>query len=536
MIKLDSFTEFEDGNFTLLDLSNRSLEKTAMYSEIEEFLKTLKPVPNRSYLHINMLGSSEIYGATRNGDFFSTETLIKYHKSFQTTPAKFFRSHRNKKDSPSFGVCIFSTFNPVMKRIELIVEADEETSMELDALMSKGIYPKTSMACRLPFDRCSICGNKARTRQEYCKHLMFEMNKVYPDGRKVVAINEDNITWFDCSMVVRPADPTSSVLTKVAEETPVMSAAERAEIEGFTEKKATIKKWADLIKEISGEGEVLQNATSILKGTADLPLSLIEILRNYDLNQSLAALATLGISPSINFLAELIAKIHLGDGYEGIGELVEEYVKHVPEEAKAPAIHIESPTDSISPNLLSAIAPYMPGSSLLSSAIEKRASGVGYADNGPHIEPTYEEELAAATLLQPQTKNFEVSYGKLLIGLGASALLAKYFISSEIEKRLRDDRNTHIPQNYVKIGLMKRADYMVASSLSKSALATYSPQEQQKAQGDEGIHGLGLARRLLRSTKTKIGGKLSSMLKLVGLGQKAKEVITNQGIVQNENT
>jgi hypothetical protein len=528
MIKSNDSTEFEDGNVSLLNLSKIGLEKIAAYSEITDFLQTLKPIPNRSYLHVNMLGSSEIYGPTKNGDFFSTDTLERFHKTFQTTPAKFFKHHQNKSHSPSFGVVIFATFNPIMKRIELIVEADEATSKELDALMSRGIYPKTSMACRLPHDRCSICGNIAKTRQEYCKHLMFEMGKLYPDGRRVAAINEDSITWFDCSWVVRPADPTSSVLTKVAEEH-VLGAAERAELEGFTNKKASIRKWSELIKEITEEGEVLGHASSILERTRDLPTHLTDILAHYDLNQSLTAMAVLGISPSISFLAELIAKIHLGDGYEGIGPLVEEYVHHVPADTMAPAIDLESPMEPIDPMLLSALVPYVAGSSLLTSSVEKRASGVGYAHNGPHIEPTYQEELAAARALQPRAEDFEISYGKLLLGLGASALLAKYFISSEIEKRIREERNLHLPQNYVKIGLMKRADYKVASSLSKAAMAPYNAYTLQKQREDDGpTHGqISMARKLLKSTRTAIGGKLATMLKAVGLGQKVKETVTN---------
>lgn len=526
MIKSNDSTEFEDGSVTLLDLSSKNgLEKIAAYSEIIEFMKTLEPIPGRSYFHINMLGASNIYGNTKNGDYFSEETLKKYHKTFQTTPAKFFKHHQNKSHSPSFGTCIFSTFNPVMKRIELIVEADEATSKELNEFIAKGIFPKTSMACRLPYDRCSICGNIAKTRQEYCKHLMFEMNKLYPDGRKAYAINEDNIIWFDCSWVVRPADPTSSVLTKIAEDFSVLGAAERAEIEGFTNKKASIRKWADLIKEISEEGEVLQNASSILEKTKDLPLSLTDILCHYNLNQSLTAMAVLGISPSINFLSELIAKIHLGEGYEGIGSLVEEYVHYIPADTMAPLVNIESPMEPINPILLSALVPYVAQSSLLSSAIEKRASGVGYANNGPMVEPTHEEEVAEAKALLPQTKNFEISYGKLLLGLGASALLAKYFISSEIEKRLREERNLHLPQNYVKIGLMKRADYKVATSLSKASMIPYTGQSQDQKDSTGGIHSLSMARKLLKASRTKIGMKLALMLKIVGLGQKVENAI-----------
>ena len=521
MIKSNDSTEFEDGNVSFINLSNKDgLEKLAIYSEVEDFLRKLKPIPNRSYIHVNMLGSSEIYGPTKNGDFFSTATLEKFHKTFQTTPAKFFKHHQNKAHSPSFGVVVFATFNPVMKRIELVVEVDEPTSLELDGLMKKGIYPKTSMACKLPYDRCSICGNVAKTRQDYCKHLMFEMGKMYPDGRRVYAINEDNITWFDCSWVARPADPTSSILTKVAENMPVMGSIMRAELEGFSEKKATLKKWSDLIKDISDGGEIIGPTTHILENTQDLPLSLVEVLSNYDLNQSLAAMASLGISPSIDFLSELITRIHLGSGYHGIGCLVEEYIKNIPDDTLVPAVNIQDSLSPLDPKLVSILAPYVYGSSLLTPYVEKRASGVGYAHLGPYLEPTYQEEQEAATAAQPQTNNFSLSYGKLLLGIGASALLAKYFISREIDKRMREDeaqRNQQLSQNYVKIGLMKRADYKVASSLSKAAMLSYT---LQKDKGDSGINGLSMAKKLLKSAEARIGDKLSVML--VGVGLKSK--------------
>jgi len=530
MLKVNDLTKFDDGNFHVLDTSSKAgLEKVAAYSEIVDFLRTLTPIPGRSYLHVNMLGSSEVYGPTKNGDFFSTATLQKFYKTFQTTPAKFFKHHQNKATSPSFGVCVFSTFNPVMKRIELIVEVDEATSKELDALIAQGKYPKTSMACRLPYDRCSICNNIARTRQDYCKHLMFEMGRLYPDGRRVSAINEDNITWFDCSWVIRPADPTSSILTKVAEDEHILSAAERAEVEGFTEKKATIKKWADIIKEISGEGQVLDQASTILENTKDLPMSLTDPLSHYDLNQSLTAMAVLGISPSVSFLSELIAKIHLGNGYDGIGPIVEEYVHSISPDTMAPVVNLDSPMEPIDPMLLSLLVPYVANSSLLSSPIEKRASGVGYSQNGPMIEPTYQEQqqvAASAAGIVPQTNNFQISYGKLLLGLGVSALIAKYFISQEIDKRLREESNPHVPQNYVKIGLMKAADYKVAASLSKATLLPFTLQKDRD-DDEVDLHGLKMARKLLKSTRTGVGGKLSSMLKAVGLVQNVNEAIAN---------
>lgn len=74
------------------------------------------------------------------------------------------------------------------------------------------------MACHTPFDTCSICGNKARSRNEYCSHLRNELGRILANGQKVMAINDGPLRFFDMSFVFKPADITSSVLQKVAYE------------------------------------------------------------------------------------------------------------------------------------------------------------------------------------------------------------------------------------------------------------------------------------------------------------------------------
>ncbi len=68
--------------------------------------------------------------------------------------------------------------------------------------------------CRVPFDECTVCGNKARKRSQYCDHLRSEMNKLYPNGVRVGAIN-----WypkfFDISRVVRGAEKCSKFMVPI---------------------------------------------------------------------------------------------------------------------------------------------------------------------------------------------------------------------------------------------------------------------------------------------------------------------------------
>jgi hypothetical protein len=96
------------------------------------------------------------------------------------------------------------------------------------------------MGTNVPFDLCSICADWSRilpligkpkellrvhkknpirgvsvTEKDYCQHLQFELNKVYPDGRKVCMINM-HPKFFDISHVYIGADKTSKVLAKLA--------------------------------------------------------------------------------------------------------------------------------------------------------------------------------------------------------------------------------------------------------------------------------------------------------------------------------
>lgn len=179
------------------------------------------------------MGAGEYYGSNRNGDYFPEAQLIRWHKTFETSPAHLFRHHVNKDPAKAIGKVIFSYYNHRMHRVELIVEASKTLAAdEYYKITELGQYPATSMACNTPFDVCSICGNKAHTRNEYCTHLTTQLNTLYPDGRKVMALNLGPLKFFDISIVIRPADITSSVLEKVANHQGVISSVEAALADG----------------------------------------------------------------------------------------------------------------------------------------------------------------------------------------------------------------------------------------------------------------------------------------------------------------
>ena len=214
----------------LSNIGTPGLEKTAgIHPEILAYKMNLEPDPNKTYVHILALGAGEFYGPNLNNDYFSWAGLAHDHT---TTPhqhihgyktflnAHAFAHHVNKDPEKAYGDVLLSVLNHKMKRVELIVAIDNEKCVKNGGgktleRINNGEFPSTSMGCRVPYDVCSICGHKAKTRPEYCDHLRNEAGKIYADGRKVFSFN-DYPRFFDISFVFIGADRTSFVLEKIA--------------------------------------------------------------------------------------------------------------------------------------------------------------------------------------------------------------------------------------------------------------------------------------------------------------------------------
>lgn len=182
--------------------------------EIADFLDTFSPDPAFMYLHVIAMGAGEYYGCNINGDYFPEKDLIARHHTFVTT-AKVFKEHDNKPTSQDYGKVVFSWYNPKMHRVELILAIDRVKGAEFVRRQEAGEQLEVSMGCRVAYDVCSICGNKARKKSDYCSHIKYDKKKIYPDGKQPFMINY-NPTFFDISIVRHRADRIAYVLSKVA--------------------------------------------------------------------------------------------------------------------------------------------------------------------------------------------------------------------------------------------------------------------------------------------------------------------------------
>ena len=168
-----------------------------------------------------------VSNSNRNGDGFKEATCREHHDTFVKS-ARWYRNHQNKDPNKSYGFIKASDYNEPMHRVELlaILNGNEKAARrnggyvadkELEKLARDEDIP-VSMACRVPHDICSNCGNVARSPAEYCT----EETCVGPDGEKrggckhnltkvgadghILHVDNPNPHWFDMSNVFRPAD------------------------------------------------------------------------------------------------------------------------------------------------------------------------------------------------------------------------------------------------------------------------------------------------------------------------------------------
>ena len=188
--------------------------RTKIASEASEWASSVKSSPGKTYILVLAMGASEFYGPNRNGDAFRESELRKTYKTFESN-AHVFRSHVNKDPAKSMGNVVKAFYNEDMHRVELILCLEDSKCPDIVDKIRNNETVAVSMGCRIEYDVCTICGNKAPSRKEYCRHLLDELNNIYPDGR-IVAADNPNPNFFDISVVYKPADKTGYMLKKVA--------------------------------------------------------------------------------------------------------------------------------------------------------------------------------------------------------------------------------------------------------------------------------------------------------------------------------
>lgn len=240
-----------------------SLEKTASKEhlpEVQELLESIAPQPGRLYLVNSALGAGEYVGFNLRGDWFTEAGLTREPPGWKDIPvwdidarrkaanitsnlgrwgdltwgyptfynAHRFRHHVNKDPNKAYGFILGAFWDDRMKRVVLVSELVESMCQKMGALdlyqrIQSGEFPDSSMGSKVPYDRCSICGNKARNPAQYCEHVgaqalpPYGMKALLPDGRRCGVYN-DYPRFFDDSFVFVGAERSAKVMANVTPE------------------------------------------------------------------------------------------------------------------------------------------------------------------------------------------------------------------------------------------------------------------------------------------------------------------------------
>lgn len=236
------------------------LEKTASKEhlpDVLELLESIAPQPGRLYLVNSALGAGEYVGFNLRGDWFTEAGLRREPEGWSDIPvwdidarrkcankvdyvpgyghltwgyptfynAHRFRHHVNKDPNKAYGFILGAFWDDRMKRVILVSELVEEMCRNLGAMdiykrIENGEFPDSSMGSKVPYDRCSICGNKAKSPMNYCHHVgkhathPYGMKQLLPDGRRCGVYN-DYPRFFDDSFVFTGAERSAKVMADV---------------------------------------------------------------------------------------------------------------------------------------------------------------------------------------------------------------------------------------------------------------------------------------------------------------------------------
>ena len=175
--------------------------------------------------HSYVVNFVSVHNSNNNADAFLEKDIYDdpCYKTFMS--AKPYLLHNNKNPKFGIGDVIFADYNTKMHRIELIsaLDRNDTKATEIEVKINSGDFPDVSMGCRVTADKCHICGNMAKTRAEYCDHLMNHMLQYWPYDKpqttgKITCAENPNPDFFDQSFVFTRADKSSNVMQKLAYE------------------------------------------------------------------------------------------------------------------------------------------------------------------------------------------------------------------------------------------------------------------------------------------------------------------------------
>lgn len=147
-----------------------------------------------------------------NGDLFPLDELKKCYKTF--IGRNLFLDHNSGSVANAVGkvAAVKLMYDDIDRQfyVGALMKVDKMAHPDIATKIETGTIDSVSMGASVEEAECNICGVKASTKEQFCKH-MNHLGRIDPEsGKKIISINR-GVTFTELSLVSVPADPTARI-------------------------------------------------------------------------------------------------------------------------------------------------------------------------------------------------------------------------------------------------------------------------------------------------------------------------------------
>lgn len=205
-------------------LSETSKKALAQFKQtVVKAKKNLALSQDFMYIRTRAIGSLEQWGPNQNGDGFPIKELQSSYRSFVGKGN--FIDHKSDDITKIRGLVVDAFMNNEDGCVECLIAVDKKSHPQLCRDIETGVVNSVSMGTRVGWSTCSVCGNIAKTENDYCSHIsgykglkvsMFTNTPEHRYGEWPVHEVNHDLEFIELSWVAVPAFREANVLERIA--------------------------------------------------------------------------------------------------------------------------------------------------------------------------------------------------------------------------------------------------------------------------------------------------------------------------------
>lgn len=157
----------------------------------------------------------------KNGDMFTSAELKKAYPSF--VGCNLFLDHKTTSVRDAVGKVVAAEYiendpNSEHPYVATLIKIDAVNRPDIASMVKTGTIDSVSMGASVQESTCSVCGNTASRKEDFCIHLQPQnIGRIDNETGKVCCSINSGVEFTELSLVSVPADPTARMHQVFAE-------------------------------------------------------------------------------------------------------------------------------------------------------------------------------------------------------------------------------------------------------------------------------------------------------------------------------